>query len=351
MPKENSATLAFNRGVLSQLGLARIDLTRYRMAAESMVNWMARVLGSMTLRPGWVYGGNTAGNNQARTIPFIFGATDTARIEITQNLARFWVNDALVTRKAVATAITNGTFPLDISGWTNNSEAGATVTWVSSGQVSFAGTGANNAILDQQVNIALADQATRQALRIIVTSGPLSFRCGTSLGDDSIINETVLNTGTHSIAITPNAASVWIRFQASGQAASLLASCNIEGAGILTLPTLWQSADLYGLRWWQSASVVFVGAKGYPQQQFERRATDSWSIVNYALTCNKGPFRPINVTNIQLTPSALTGNITVSSNKPFFKPGHVGALFRLLSIGQAVTSALGGANQFTNAVL
>lgn len=351
MPNQTNATLAFQRGVLSVLGLARVDLARYRMAAQVMNNWMARVLGSMMLRPGWAYTGSTAGNNQSRSIPFIFGATDTARIEITQNLARFWVNDALVTRVAVGTAVTNGSFPTNLTGWTNNSEAGATVSWASAGQVSFVGTGSNNAILDQQVNVAPADQATRQALRIVITAGPLSLRIGTTQGDDSIINETVLNTGTHSIAITPGATSFWIRFQNSNAAASLLASCTIEGAGILTLPTPWQTADLYGLRWAQSASVIFVGSPSQPQQQFERRAIDSWSIVDYTKTYTMGPFRPINVTNIQITPSAVSGNITLTSNKPFFKPGHVGALFRLLSVGQAVTSALAGVNQFTNAVL
>lgn len=351
MPKETSATLAFNRGVLSALGLARVDLARYRMAAASMVNWMARVLGSMMLRPGWAYFGNTAGNNQAKAIPFIFGATDTARIEITPNLARVWVNDALVTRLAVGTTVTNGTFATNLAGWTNSSEAGAAVSWVSASQVAFVGTSSNNAILDQQVAVAPADQNTRQALRIVVSRGPLTFRCGTSIGDDSIINETVLNPGTHSLALTPGAASFWIRFQSSNQAATVLASCTIEGAGVLTLPSPWQTADLYGLRWTQSADVVFVGANGYPQQQFERRAIDSWSIVDYRKTCNVGPFRPINVSNIQLTASAVSGDITLSSNKPYFKPGHLGALFRLLSIGQAVTSALAGANQFTNAVL
>src|SRR6266446_8007222 len=107
MPREQTAVLAFNRGILSLLGLARVDLTRYRMAAATMVNWMARVLGSMMLRPGWAYLGATAANAFARTISFVFSATDTARIEITQGLLRFWVKDALLSRVAVTTAITN----------------------------------------------------------------------------------------------------------------------------------------------------------------------------------------------------------------------------------------------------
>lgn len=352
MPQENSATLAFNRGVLSSLGLARVDLQRYRMAAATMVNWMARVLGSMTLRPGWGYLSNTAGNNQAKVIPFIFGATDTARIEITSGSSRVFVNDALITRNAVATAITNGSFNSSLTGWTNSSEAGAVASWVGVGQASLVGTGSNNAILDQQISVALADQNTRQALRIIVAAGPITFRCGTSQGDDSLINETILFTGTHSLALTPGAASFWIRFENSGQAASILNSCNIEPAGIMTLPTLWQtSVDLYGLRWAQSADVIFVGCRGFPQQQFERRAVDSWSIADYTQSCTTGPFRPINVTNVTIAPSAISGNITLTSNKPLFKPGQVGALFRIISPGQLVQSILAAANTFTNSIL
>src|SRR6185437_5287136 len=98
MPSQNSATLALNRGVRSLLGLARVDLARYRMAAALMVNWMARVLGSMMLRPGWKYLGATASNAHARTIPFVFSANDTARIEITLALLRVWVTGALVAR-------------------------------------------------------------------------------------------------------------------------------------------------------------------------------------------------------------------------------------------------------------
>jgi hypothetical protein len=352
MPKQDNATLALNRGVLSDLGLARVDLARYRMAAEVMNNWMARVLGSMMLRPGWGYTGETANGNQSKTIPFIFGATDTARIEVTDLQARVWVDDALITRPAVATVVTNGSFAVDISGWTNNSDAGGTVTWVSAGAVSFVGTGGgNNAILDQAINVAAGDVNTRQALRIIVSSGPITFRCGTTLGDDSLISETTLNAGTHSLALTPGQATFFIRFENPNAAASILSSCNIEPAGVLSLPTPWLTGDLQSLRWAQSADVVFVGCLGYPQQQFERRAVDSWSIVDYTQTCTAGPFRTLNVTNIQLTPSATTGNISVASNKPFFKPGHVGALFRIISTGQGATNLLAAASQYSNAIL
>lgn len=350
MPEQNGATLAFNRGLLSTLGLARVDIARYRMAAKIMVNWMARVLGSMMLRPGWGYIGATASNAQARTIPFVFGATDTARLEVTQSITRIWVNDALLTRVSVGTAVANGSFPTNLASWTNSSEASATVTWQAAGKVAFLGTGSTNAMLDQQVTVAGGDIGKRHALRIVITRGPISLRIGTSQGDDSIINETVLNTGTHSLAFTPTG-NFWIRFISSRKSSTLLASCNIEAAGTLTLPTPWQAADLANLRWAQSADVVFVGCSGYAQQQFERRASDSWSIVDYSQTVEDGPFRAINATNVTITPSAVFGDITLTASKAFFKPGHVGTLFRLLSVGQLVSATLAAADTYSNPIL
>lgn len=345
----NAATLSFNRGLLSQLALARVDISRYKMAAALMVNWMPRVLGSMMLRPGTAYLGATAGNAFSRTIPFVFGASDTARIEVTAGTLRFWVSDALLSRVAVGTVVSNGTFANSIGNWTNSSETGATVTWVAASQVSFVGTGTNNAILDQQVTVAAADEPKRHALRIVILRGQFTFRVGTSQGDDSLINETTLLPGTHSLAFTPNGPSFWIRFEVSTTYASQLASCVIEGAGTLTLPAPWGQADLPNVRKAQSADVIFVGCPGYQQQQIERRSTDSWSIVAYQPS--DGPFRPINVTNITLTPSGLAGDITLTANKPFFKAGHVGALFRLESVGQATSNKLSAADTYTDIVL
>jgi hypothetical protein len=353
MPRENQVTLAFNRGVLSQLGLARIDLSRYRMAAATMVNWIARVLGSMMLRPGTAFIGATAGNAICKTIPFIFGATDTARIEVTQGNLQVWVNDALISRPAVTTTVTNGNFATNTAGWTNASETGASVTWQAAGQVAFVGTGSNNAILDQQVNVG--NVGVRHALRIVVMRGPFTFLCGTSQGDDSYVNQTILNTGTHSLAFTPTTSTFWIRFENSNVCASLLGTVNIEGAGILSLPAPWQLADFPSLRWVQSADIVYVSCaggtngSGYPQMQLERRATDSWSIVNYL--SNFGPFRSLNITNITLTPSAVQGDITLTASRQFFKVGHVGALFAIASIGQLIQSTVAAANQFSNPVL
>ena len=75
---EETALRTFNRGLISPLALARTDLERVGLSAETFENWMPRNLGSMMLRPGTKYIGATRSNLIAKFIPFIFSSTDTA---------------------------------------------------------------------------------------------------------------------------------------------------------------------------------------------------------------------------------------------------------------------------------
>jgi hypothetical protein len=109
MARGKTELKAFNRGLVSRLGLARTDLERTGISAETMTNWMPRNLGSMMLRPGTQYIGNTASNAQSRYIPFIYSSSDTALVEFAVSGAlRFWASDALVSTNTVSTAIIQG---------------------------------------------------------------------------------------------------------------------------------------------------------------------------------------------------------------------------------------------------
>lgn len=52
MPKQNVQLVAFNRGIISPLALARVDIDQILLSADQQKNFMPRVLGSMMLRPG-----------------------------------------------------------------------------------------------------------------------------------------------------------------------------------------------------------------------------------------------------------------------------------------------------------
>lgn len=343
----STALLAFNRGIVSRLGLARIDVKRLALSAETMTNWMPRVLGSMSIRPGLGYLGATKSNLTAKFLPFVFSITDTAKIELTNTVMRVWVSDALVTRESVSSAVANGDFDTDVASWTDNDESGATSSWATGGYLQLVGTGTNAAIRDQTVTVAAGDQGVEHALRIVVQRGPVLLRVGTSAGDDSYISETTLNTGIHSLSFTPTGNFV-IRFFSRLERIVLVDSCNVEAAGVVEITAPWEESDLRNIRFDQSGDILFVACNGFQQRMIERRSTTSWSLVLYQ--SDDGPFRTENTGPITMTPSALSGNITLTASNALFKSTNVGSLYYITSEGQLVTDSLNAEDTWTDPI-
>lgn len=353
MAEESYVYLTFNRGLLSRLGLGRIDLDRTRLSAQTFFNFVPRVLGSMMLRPGMQYLGSVASDNPARMLPFVFATDDKALIELTANIMRVWVSDALVTRVAVSSAVTNGTFDSNLTGWTDNDEAGGTSVWVTGGYMGLTGNGTAAAIRDQTVTVTGADQNKEHALNIVIERGPVVLRVGTATTDDAYINETTLETGTHSLTFTPTG-NFNIRLLSRLKRQVLVDSVTVEAAGVMTLPTPWAAADLDFIRSRQSADVLFLAMNAYTQRRIERRSTTSWSVVQYL--ANDGPFRDENISTITMVPGALSGNTTLTASANYFRTTHApsansaGALFRVTSNGQQVTADVTAENSFTSAI-
>lgn len=345
MPKQNAAVLAFNRGIISRLGLARIDLNRTALSAEVMTNWMPRSLGSMSIRPGWEYIDSTASDAKAKLLSFIFSTDDTAQLEVTEEVLRVRIDDELIERVAVTATVTNGNFTSDVTGWTDSDEGGATSDWLTGGYLTLFGTGTNAAIRDQQVTVT--ETGTEHALRIVITRGPVILRVGSASGGDQYISETILGTGTHSLAFTPTG-NFHIRLMNRRAFTTLVDSVNVEAAGAMQLTAPWLEADLPKLRTKQSGDVVFVACVGHQQRKIERRAARSWSVVLYEP--ETGPFRNVNTTPITIAPSGLTGDITLTASKDLFKATNVGSLFRLQSSGQTVTVAITAEDTFTDPI-
>src|SRR5690606_24235207 len=134
-------------------------------------------------------------------------------------------------------------------------------------------------------------------------------------------------TGTHSLAFTPSGSTFHINFRSEARALRRVDSCNVEGSGVMELPTPWSASDLRYLRLAQSADVVFVACRGYQPRRIERRSERSWSVVLYQT--NDGPFKPAPTRQVKLKPSVTEGNGTLTASSKFFTQNHVGALFRL----------------------
>lgn len=342
MPHQNFSRIAFNRGLLSPSGQARVDLPRTALSAEVMVNWDPRVLGPMALRPGLEHIRELLG--QSRQFPFVYSVSETAQLDISDGAMRVAIDDVLLTRATVTAATTNGNFTTDLTGWTDSDEAGSTSSW-SAGAMALLGNGTTAAIRDQQVT--LVETGVVHALRIIVSRGPVMLRVGSSSGDDDYINETALGTGTHSLAFTPTT-NFHIRFLNRRSFTTLVDSCNVEAAGTVSVPTPWVPADFFLLRAVQSNDVIYMACTGYQTRKIERRSAASWSVVLYEP--ETPPLLSLNSTPVTLTPSALSGDVTLTASAALFKSTNVGSIFRIDSVGQTVSASLTGDNQFTTEI-
>jgi hypothetical protein len=363
--KATHAILAFNRGIVSRLALARIDLKRMALSAAEQINWIPRVLGSMMLRPGLQFLSATRSNAKPRHIPFVFSSSDTAIIELTDGMMRVRIDDVIVRRPAVtatfnryngaafvASADVASTFvdATDVSYWKDNDESGGVSAFATGGYLSLLGNGNASAIRDR--SIAVVETYVEHSIAIVVQRGVATLRVGTTEGGEELLTDRLLRAGTHSISVTPTGPTMFVRLSNSRNTAVLVDSVTLgQAAADLEIATPWLEADLKYVRWAQSGDVVFLACTGKPQKRIERQGATSprsWSVVEYAP--EDGPFRELNTGPVQMKVSALTGDITLTAERAYFKSTNVGSLFSLDSVGQYVTERLQAANTFSDPI-
>lgn len=342
MGHQTPAFYALNRGEVSAQALGRVDIERLRLSAETQINWLPRTLGPMMLRPGTAYIAETYNSSACVGVPFIFGATDTAILEFTDSLLRVLVNETPITRVSVSTTVPA------FSAWAVAASTGATVS--NAGTIDISG---NLSGLASQVTgtltVAVGDQAKEHALRIVIGYGPVTFRIGTASGLSDIFATTTLDDGTHSLAFTPGAGTVYVQFESSAYALRRVTSVAMEAAGIMTLPSPYTYAALASVDYETSGDTMFLAGGSVQQRRIERRGARSYSIVLYKAT--DGPF-PASAgdDSILITPSALIGSVTLTANKAVFSANHVGALIRLFHVGQNTVRSLALANTYSDVI-
>ena len=352
MARVNAPLLAFNRGEVSKTALARVDLQKLQLAAECQLNWLPYVIGPMQLRPGLNYVGEVWADAPAKTLRFVYSKLDTALIELTANLMRVWINNTLLTRAAVGTAIGDSFFA-GLGVWsTTNTTSGATAT-IAGGVCTLACPPVGGlAQIQQSATVAAADIGKEHGIRVVVTQGPVIFRAGSSAGASDVIAQTTLDTGTHSLSCYPGTTTLAVQIESTDTFAKTLTMVAVEPPGTVTIPTPWGVNDLANIRYDQSGDILFVACYGQAQWKIERRGTHpggrGWSIASYH--ADDGPFNAAPGIVANFTPGAYYGNTTLTSDRPWFRSGHVGCLFRLFSNGQSNQTVLGNQNAFTPAV-
>lgn len=344
MPAQNVGLYALNRGEVSKLALARVDIERLRLSAESQINWLPTVVGPAMLRPGMTFVGETKSSKPAQLVPFVAGQFDTALLELTDLVMRVRVNDDLIQRVAVSTTIPS----VSSGSWTPTTNGQGAVTVVGSAlQFNGAETG-SKARATASATVSGGDAGKEHALRIVIGRGPIQFRVGSADNLDDYIANTVLDNGTHSLAFTPPAGTFYATFETTVRAVRLVNSVTIEGAGVMEIPAPWAESGLSDIRFEQSADVLFACASRKPQYRIERRSVRSWSIARFR--CDDGPFGLPGDDTLKFSPSSLRGDGQIQSSRPYFKPSHIGGLIRLFHSSQTVYGDLAGEDYYSPAI-
>jgi hypothetical protein len=334
---------SFAVGVHDTTALPRIDLERMRLAAEVQTNFLAKTSGPGFMRPGLEHINTASGITRLKD--FVFGATDASAMKFANQTLEIITSDVAVTRPTVTAAVTSGTFAAS-TGWTLAATDGATSA-VSGGFLNLTAEPRGSSASATQT-VAVNEQGTEHALRIVIDRGPVLFRCGSTSGGDEYVSETSLATGTHSLAFTPSTSNFYIQFKSDRRNLKRVDSIVVESAGVMSLPTPWLAADLGKMRFGQSADVVFVACRGYQQRRIERRSARSWSVVLYHP--DDGPFTVDRTRRVKLKCSVTEGNGTLTADSAFFTANHVGALFKLFNEGQRMSFILGASGVYTDPI-
>lgn len=225
----NTVLHGLHVGEVSQSALARVDLERSRLAAETQENILPHVIGKGQFRPGSLYVGETTSSAKSRLLPFIKTNTDTALLECSASALRIWISDTVLTRPSVTSTIVNSSFATASATITVTIASPGVVTWTSHGftgnePVSFATTG------------ALPTGLTAGTIYYVVTASVTAntFTVSATAGG-AAINTSGSQSGTHTGYYG------WAFTKTDPAAASATMA-----SGSLTLRALGRGARIYG---------------------------------------------------------------------------------------------------------
>lgn len=113
---------SFASGEISSLLYGRPEFARYQNGAALVRGFVPLPEGGMMRCPGTRHVGRTSDDDPARLVPFVFNEDDTVMIELTDQLARFWRDGALVQSGGVPyeIAMPYGAAVLDQLQWVQN---------------------------------------------------------------------------------------------------------------------------------------------------------------------------------------------------------------------------------------
>lgn len=129
----------------------------------------------------------------------------------------------------------------------------------------------------------------------------------------------------------------------------------LDGGSPYEIVSPYLEADLFELKFVQSADVLYITHRGYAPRKLSRTGHTSWTLTT--IEFKDGPYLPKNETDTELSPSGRTGTITITASGTEgindgvgFVATDVGRLVRLFD-GYARITAVTSATEVTAEVI
>lgn len=216
---------------------------------------------------------------------------------------------------------------------------------VSGAVVSFTTTASTRAIA--RSTITTTETSTLVTFKFEIARNPLVLRVGTTAGAQDIVSNLLYEPGVHTISFIPGAGTYYFEFELRNVGKATMSNFARVAASDFEIATPW-AADFNKLRMHQSLNVVYMAHNSYESRVLERRGDTSWTL-RY-LRPDDGPFGLLNATDITMTPSAQTGEVTITASQPAFISGDVNSLLRVTHAGQFVSQTMGAAEDATDTI-
>lgn len=311
---------------------ARVDFDTYGAAISAGKNVVSMPQGGETRCPGTRYVAEVkdSGGSAHRLFPFVPTSDVNYQIEAGDEYFRFYRNQQRLSATAVATAISNGTFPSDLTGWTDLSTGTGSIGHNTGGMLVRGGSGGVG-WGQQTVTISSADSGKVHILSFRLKGGygaRATVQIGSTSGGYEYVRYEDLGIGRHLIAFTPTG-TFYVQFlnphpnerRFIVDDIGFVASTDSSDAGPddFELVSPYGEDDLADLKFTQSADVLYIFHPDYRPHKLERRGDTTWSLVEALF--EDGPWDEINP-GIDLSEQNLVTN-------PQFENGLVGWTKRL----------------------
>ena len=286
MAKASPLQANFNAGEIDPRMVGRVDFDRLRSALVVCKNATPRVTGSWTRRPGFYFCDEVKDSTKAtRVVKFKFSTIQAYVIEFGDQYVRFKKNRTPVHDLTLTITAATQANPVVLS---------------------YTGTDPSNGDHLDVSGVVGMTQLNGRRFKVANVNG----------GADTLELQTVDGVNVNGTAFTA---------YTSGGIAER----------VYTLATPYLEADLFQLKFTQSADTLYIWHPDYPERTLVRAADASWT--NPLTTYLDGPYMSLNTTATTLTPTAATGagvTITASAvtginHDTGFQTTDVGRLIRL----------------------